>query len=374
MAVEHSCRTDPLATFLLKVSGQRTWAVALMAVGIYAVLVLGGGLAVSLRYERAGVQFLTILERRESLLASYLCLLVAPAIWSIYASQPKWILQALMDVGRNGVIVADRQSDGFNGFMQGVVHVRLGKWAYSVAGVVIGLVGIVVFLAYALRPGNPYFYGFRSIWWLVNPAYLGAVWSPLVIVINAYMLVWIVVRQAVAVKSFTDVFEEFKVSPKLFHHDGSNGFAAIGQYALGSGLFAVFFGFWIFVMTVFPALYGERINADYITVLLSFFYIVAIPFLLIPPVLGAHAQMGKAKDRALEDVAIQIRVLLSEPYDQTLPVSMAMVELLERKYQLLAREYRTWPFNTQVIRRFSIAAAMPLVATAASVLIGAYVG
>jgi hypothetical protein len=216
------------------------------------------------------------------------------------------------------------------------------------------------------------FFGFGTGWFLVNPLYFWILWVPLVLLMPTYIVVWLIIRQAVAVRSFWELFTFFELTPKPFYPDGCNGVAAVGNYAMRTASAIIFLGFWLLWMISFPRLFGAPLNLSYATVVAVTAYPLAIPALLIPPVWGAHLAMTKAKARALETVATGIRPLLSETKTGRMAVSMTLVEQLERRYELMDREYRTWPFKVPCLGRFSVLAAIPWLSTLASILSDMY--
>jgi hypothetical protein len=367
------CLRDPLAKLLLKVSQQRTLRIALMAFAIYGILGGGGGIAISVLYKRAGQQFLSILDSRELLVALFVFLVVVPIVWTFYVWQPSGILGVFHQLSQNGVIGETEQGMPFDRFMRQVVVTPFNRAGNVAAAALLTLIGLLFWLVTVpFSPFDPMRLGFPSVWWLINPFYFWVIWIPLVFV-NLYMMIWVIIRQAIAVVGFTRLFRSFAVIPKPFHPDRCDGFACVGDYAMRSGLIAVLWGFWLSVMISFPVLFGQAMNLKYDTVLLFVLYVAAVPALLIPPAWEAHLAMAREKRKALEDVAVYIRELLSEAgIQQDAKLIASLLEALEKKYQLIDREYHTWPFRVSALKRFSAAALTPFLSTVASSLIVEY--
>lgn len=167
--------------------------------------------------------------------------------------------------------------------------------------------------------------------------------------------------------------EKFHVKPKLLHPDKCNGLAPVGDYAMISASIAIFFGFWLFVIITYPMWFGESINTKIDTIMLLIVYVIAVPSLLLPPVMEAHRVMVKTKNRLLEDLAEQIRLLLSETKAENIVASRDLLVELERRYELIRKEYRTWPFRPLGIKGFGISAIIPILSTGISYLIDLYI-
>lgn len=369
------CSWDPLAKLLVKSSHDTSWRLALIAFGTNALLGLALGVAISVVHQRAGHQFLSVFHVRELPWALFSELVVAPIIWVLYASQPRWILQVFQEVSQAGVIAETNQSITLEGFVQQNVSAPLNKnKAYFF--LVALATGAAVVLIVRLTPypyDYPSFYGFSTGWWLLNPVYYWLIWVPLFVFIPGYAVAWLIVRQAVAIRSFGELCRAFGLVLKPFHPDQCNGLAAIGNYAMRSASGALLFGVWLLVFLGLPMVYGEPIDLRYPSLLLLTVYPVAVLALLIPPVWETHVAMGVAKAKELEGVASQIRQLLLESETEWISTSTALLEQFEKKYRLMDREYRTWPFNVPRLRGFGLTAAIPWLSALASILTRLYV-
>lgn len=377
---------DPLGTVLVRFSDQDIWWVSVIAFLAYGVLCLGAGFGISVFYQRSGYQFVSMLDIRELPQAVFVYLVAAPVIWTLYAGQPRWILQVFEQLVQNGVIGEIDEETAVDTFIEEQLTAPLRKaWKSAIAGcVALGGLLLVVLTAYPTyyRPllGLPASFGFGTMWFLLNPVYFWVLWVPLVLFLPLYLVTWLVIRQVHAVWSFWRVFKVFELDPKLFHPDGCNGVGSVGDYAMRAASAAVFYGFWLLWMISFPRLFGEPIRLDYTTGVPLIVYAIAVPILLVPPVWGAFLAMRKAKSEALEAVGRQIRTvlsetdgaLLSETEAERVSVSLSLTEQLERKYRLIDRELSARPFNTKSLSRFSIAAIIPLLSAVASILADVY--
>lgn len=361
------CSNDPLGRLLVTLSQQSPWRVVFLAAGAYAVMCLGAGTVISVLYERAGREFFGILDLRELPVALFVYLVAAPIIWALYGRQPWWILQIFEGLSESGVLIEPERGTTLCGFVQQAVNARASKVRYVVAAAFVGLGGVLVPVATAYGPYYRYFFGFPTSWWLINPVYFWVIWVPMVLFLPLYMVASLVVRQVVTVHALGRLFRQFDVEPRLFQPDRCNGFASVGNYAIRSGLAGLFFLLWLAIMISYPTFFKEPMRLDYTTLLPLAIYPVALPVLLLPPVMGAHTAMSKAKARALEAVAIRLRAVLSEREAECIRTSMSLAGELERKYRLMDREYRTWPFYAPTLRRLGLATVLTTVPTLVSI-------
>lgn len=363
------CMYDPIGRLLLRVSPKNVWPVVALASVLYGLVMIGGGSAISIIYSRQSIKFLSLLDSRELPIAIFAFLITAPVVWLFYTWQPRGISSTFHQLHRNDVIGDPRNV----ALMQGVFEPGkfLGK-LYFWLSLVIVAVGLLVWLsAVSFYPINPFSFGESAFWWMINPIYFWVIWIPLVF-INLYMVAWIIFRQITATVAFNSLFKVFQIKPKLLHPDGCNGFAPIGDYAIRSALIAVFFGFWLFVFITYPLLFGQPINLKIDTMILFVVYVIAVPSLLLPPVISAHRAMVEAKNTALEDLAGQIRTLLLDTNMEEILSSKDLLLELELRYEIASKEYHTWPFRSLSIKSFGISAVIPIISTAISFLIDLY--
>lgn len=357
---------DPLINLILRFSHGNFIRTFLLAFGIYGILCIGGGYLISWHYEKQGLQFISIFDPRELPLALYGYLLFYPSIWGIYAWQPQGILKVFQLVSQNGVIGQAKYGISIEELIAQKISNPFSKSLPLFAVAILTFIGfMIVTVTTSLNPASSFSLSLLQdrMWWVLNPFYFLTIWAPLQ-VINFYMAIWIVIRQAIAVKAFTSLFRSFEITPKLFHPDRCNGLAPVGDYAMHIAMVAVFVGFWLAFQVIFPLLLGRSINLITQNTAMLLVYLLVVPLLLVLPVWEAHLAMSHAKSRTLEALASQIREILFKT-----DIQLDAVEHLEKKYSLIDKRFRTWPFRMPAFLQFSAAAIAPLFSTFVSFLI-----
>lgn len=362
------CRHDPVGNLFLKAFPRSVWHVGAFAFMLYGLLMFGGGSLLSIMYEERGARFISLFDSRDWPIAILAHLIVSPAIWSFYAWQPRGISKYLHKLYKNGVIGQPRREHGQ------IVSILRNSWnrKFFWISLIIVILGMILWLFYiVLLNYDPLSFGGNRQWWIINDFYFWTVWIPFNF-INLYMMAWIIFRQIIATIIFNHIFKEFWIRPKILHPDGCNGLSPIGDYAMQSSSIAVLLGFWLSVIIVYPVLFGYQINIKGDTILMMFVYIVAVPSLLLSPVMRAHKSMVEFKNRFLNELSEQIQSLLTETNPETALFSKDLLLELERRYELARKKYRTWPFRPWRIKGFSISAMLPLFSTAISYLSSLY--
>jgi len=380
VAASELCNSDPLLKWLMRLPGGGSWRVTTLAVCVHAVFCLGGGSAVSFHYARLGHEFLSIFDLRELPLALFVYLVAAPAIWTLYEGQPRWILQTFSELSSNGVILRRRQTLSLEAYLRQTICRPLSSPWYFAIALVAGLTGVVMVASTAYPAHYRYFFGEPTIWFLLSRSYFWVLWVPAVLFVPVYMVAWLFIRQVFALRSLHSMYGNFRLMPVPFHPDRCNGVAAVGEYAMKTARAFVFFAGWVFIMTTFPMLFKIPMRLDATTLLPLIVYPIALPVLLLGPVWSTHRAMCHAKSRALEILAVQMRALLSRtdttvlvetPTERTL-APYAMIQTVSAQYRLLDKEYHTWPFHLPGITRLGLTATVTWLYYAVSVLMSLY--
>ena len=348
----------------------------LAVVALYALLAVAPGLLVSALGEHLTDRaFVELTDWRESAGALFLYLVLAPVLWTFYLWQPRLIVDVFDGLSRSGVIGAPR-SPGVtpDGFLRGLGATlprtvrRHGSVPISRGVVLSGLAvagsvsTLLVWPPTAVWPVDRLVAESDLYWWRVVPAYFWGVWLPLVFV-NVYMLVWIVLRQAIMIANIQRLLRLFAVEPVPFHPDRCSGFAPIGSYAVNIVRVALIVGLWALVLLFSGPATGHELYVAPHTLFLVVVQVLLTPYLLLGPVWYSHRVMGAARERALQRVAGRIRSRLEAG-----PEHDGSARELAAEYELTEQGYHTWPFRRGALGGISLTAGITLLVNVASLV------
>ncbi|HYT42991.1 MAG TPA: hypothetical protein VEP90_11660, partial [Methylomirabilota bacterium] len=105
---EQLCLLDPLARLLLRVTRQNGLYMALIAVVIHSILIIGGGWLISVSY--TGQEFRPVYDTRELIYLIFQFIFVVPLLWAFYVLEPIRILQIFQGLAQNEVVGASKSS------------------------------------------------------------------------------------------------------------------------------------------------------------------------------------------------------------------------------------------------------------------------
>jgi hypothetical protein len=363
---------DPLAKLLFRLSGYSIARVIFIALATYGVLVIGASFLLSSVYLRKGFQFVSIFNTRELILTFLVNMFFYPLFWAIYVWQPRGVVDVFKKLYQNGVFVQMTYDSLHELINQKFVRVCQRRLLSMVPIALTLCSSIATGVPTLLNPSSPLSLSALGLpmWWCINPFYFWLIWLPLQ-AINVYMMVWAIIRQVLAIITFTFLFRSFEIAPKLFHPDRCNGLASIGDYTMRMIWAVILLGCWIAFTIAIPLFWGEKAGFTVPNTVSLLIYILAVPALLISPVWQAHIAMSDARSKALEDIALRMQeaiLSLAVDVDQDTQ-SMEQFDRLERRYNIIYREYRTWPFRPLAFTRISIAAFAPVLSTLVSYVI-----
>jgi hypothetical protein len=368
--LEHSrhrlmfCRRDLLLkTLALRFDGNY-FNMALFATVLHLILVLGPGAAISYFYQQAGQVFLSLFDTRELILAAYSYLIALPTLWLFYTWQVYGVENAI-----NYLRGVSEGEPSLTNFIESASK-EFNKPTYLYLAILIPLTFIFVWLN-SLGRNTMDFFGLPGIWWNINRIFFWLIFIPHIFVLG-YLAVWMVVRGVLAVWLFRKFFTSYRVLPKPYHYDQANGLASIGNYAIKSTLLSVPFGFWGALLIIYPMFFGNPLYFRVDNFLFLIAYILAVPILLLSPVWAAHKTMYAAKVEVLESIAVKLRGVLSQMEVGTNNSNAEQLEALEKKYRVVEREYKTWPFDYSSVGRLIATTAAPVASVFISYLLDKY--
>jgi hypothetical protein len=359
------CRHDPVARFLARRTGGNVFLLGVVAFLLNAIFGVTLGIVISLRFQSLGANIISLVQYPELPITVFNYLIVSPTVWAFYLWQPGAILAVFSRLIGNGVVAGGDPGKDLGSAIEDKLDRDFNRPAYPILALGSTLAALVLWLAYLAV--DPFGLGLTRLWWHVQPLYFWPIWLPLVFV-NVYLGIWAIIRQIVAVRSFRWLCEDYVIVPRPRHPDGCNGLGPVGGYALRSGLVAVIFGFWVFLMASFAEIFDRPANLEVLTVFLLLTYVSVVAVLLLPPAWAVHQAMERAKAAELERLAAPMRALLADADPQHATATVEQFRQLEAKYQIVDREYRVWPFRPIEIRGFGIAALTPVLTPVLSAL------
>lgn len=199
------------------------------------------------------------------------------------------------------------------------------------------------------------------IWETVNP--LMNISYLLVRFAVFYMLIYIIVRQIFTIIGLNRFFSEISVQIVPLHPDGAGGWRILGDYVLSTafiiGAVGLYFGM---------GFMRRELNPHVITtefyILLTVYFILA-PLFFFLPLIQAHRRMREAKKKLLLEVAEQFdleykNLLNGLKSNQVDSMLVQRVEAVQKMYKI-AQDASEWPFNHEILSKFSAATLLPVV-------------
>ncbi|HZQ07315.1 MAG TPA: hypothetical protein VFD70_12115 [Anaerolineae bacterium] len=350
-------RHDPLLRLFYRLFPTSSWPLLLVALPLYTALIFAAGFAISDSYRRAGLPILASDDPRTLYFDIFAYFIFIPLVWLFYTWQPRGLWYALASLASAG-IVGERKHG-----LTKPPRISLRTAFDNRLNLLIALGWTVFALAVWVNslsvPQNPWLAGYSGPWFTVNPLYFWLVWVPLVYA-TVYMIAWIFIRQVAITLALNQVFRSFEIKPMLFHPDGVNGLGAIGDFAIRMGLLVVLLGFWVALGAIYPTFFGQSVNIKFDIMFTFAVYICCVPLTLLPPVWGAHQAMLEVKTRLVRAVAEPIEALIADVNPEHILMNQQLLNELERRYQVIHKEFHTWPFRVVSLQGFGITFVLPI--------------
>jgi hypothetical protein len=356
-------QSDPL---LRRLIGHRL-LITYLFVQIAYIILIALGIWISIYYQSQGRYFLSLLNPQELAWNIFIYIIVFPVLWLFYIWQPVGYLSSMHHLEKNAVLRYRRNRVTIDEIIRSSFENTNQKFI-SLLRFSITVLAFVIWLNQFLSPANPFVQGYNLVWININLAFFWFVWMPLNFV-AWYLIAWLIIRQLTIIESFAELYRHFDVSLKLYHIDKCNGFAPVGDFAIRFAFLSVLLGIWVYVVISLPIFFGGHLNFKFDTFLLLAVYTLAVPIVLVPPVLRTHKAMADEKNKELELIAHKIQRVVGETSDNKILMSKNLLSELELRYQLLERELKTWPFRPFFIQGFGISALTPLASTGISFLL-----
>jgi hypothetical protein len=203
-----------------------------------------------------------------------------------------------------------------------------------------------------------------------------------------YTLVWFVfiayavflttLRELIAANYLGRIFRSCKIQVQPLHADGAGGFGFIGTHYVRVSLLVIGVGYVLsFANFLKPLILGQPINLGFTGFLLLFLYACVTLALFVVPIWSVHFAMQKSKAKLLNEISEEFQEAFEDArssldqHSNAVEVQVEKTKRFNELYQLVAETFPDWPYDSQTIRRFSITAILPLVLSAASLVIDA---
>lgn len=358
---------DPLWNLLITRWKLPLPAILVMVVAVGAILVFGLGAVVSYRvHPRADI--VRVFDPGHLQYALLVQFVYTPLVWVMYLWQPLGIAGTL-DSLRQADVIVETQDQSVEAFTRRMNRVLSGSRVF--VAVVLTLLLVLVLETFVVIPqealgrGQPFFWFYDKRFYLV-------VFVP-ILYLTAYVTIVVVLKGILALAWFYRLFRTFPARVHPLHPDGVGGFGALGSLAIKYGLIAVALGVVGTTLTLSRLLAGTgQLYLD--SVLFYASYVVLTPLTLVVPLWSAHQAMVSVRNEMLRDLSGGFDKALEGMDSQqrgggSSEMAWEHAAELRVRHKFVSETYPTWPLSLAGFRRFAIAAALPLITSAASIMI-----
>jgi hypothetical protein len=277
-------------------------------------------------------------------------LLVTPLLFGYYVWQPATI-QSLYDLAvrripRPTMHIAEQISG-----LSKPLRSRLWFWT----AIIFGILNSVIYYDSLLTSQQ------TPDWQKSNPVILFM--STLAACISFYSVFQILVRQVFIFRGINKFFDFMKIDIAPLHPDKAGGLRSLGQYV-------VTIGFGIGIIGLALAVSLIRSQTEFETLGAVFYlslgvYLLAAPLFFFIPLLEAHNRMRMAKEKILTDVAKQyeelyLGALQKMKKGKLTDSDMSQLDAVRKMYGI-ADASPVWPFNIDILSKFSVAVILPVI-------------
>ena len=210
-------------------------------------------------------------------------------------------------------------------------------------------------------------------WWIHDQIFVSSLYwenaNALMIVslqplrfLTFYILVLIIIRQAVILLGLNRFFAQFSVEIQPLHPDQAGGLRVLGDYVFTNGLLIAVVGLYFGMELLRARTYGTVLSLEFLGQIAL--YLVAAPAISILPLLTVHTRMREAKQKLLAEIAEQFDLEYRSLLDglRRDELKLDEVERLEaiQKIYSIAQSSPEWPFNLGLVSQFAAAILLPV--------------
>lgn len=361
---------DPVIGWLSHRQKWKDWQIIGLLMIVSAVIMLGLGSLASQQYTGPGRRISSI-DNIAFILAWIVLFL--PLIWEIYLWQGR-VVRTLFENLNKERIFGEPNTTQYQNVTSAASRIiaRLGRpWVYLLV-----VLQLMAFWAYEIGFGWPQQFRaqglqyWREIGWYFPLHILS--WT-----IGLYAVFTLAIRQIIIVFGVSSVLRDFEVTVKPFDPDEVGGLASIGDYIKTSILFVIGIGTLAALFAVEVAVAGSHILERFDVLGLFLIYLVLAPLSLILPTVQARNAMLRARQKALEPIAMQIQETMQKARSmirsevstgEITELNQRLVEL-QKHYELVLHGFPTTPMTIRSLRSFSLTAFLPVVSGIISIVL-----
>jgi hypothetical protein len=202
-----------------------------------------------------------------------------------------------------------------------------------------------------------------------NPSYVGWVavhpiipWArSLFNVLSIYTGGMLILDIVVLIRALTQIFNSQNIKVEFSHPDRAGGLGAIGRFAANLGYLIAVFGILVSVSLLsntMPQGINSILSFVWVKVGGLVLYIIAAPIIFFIPLYSAHVAMLKFRDTFLLDLGKEIDQEYSKVQKLRGKLKAAELDDITKRIGSFrdlcsqAKEFPTWPFNAQNLRKF----------------------
>lgn len=300
---------------------------------IYLFLFLGG-----LYVSQADQPVIRIFHGQE-LIANIFWLPTVFIIWEFYKWQVTAIHNVLSNLNINGIIgdpVKDSLAANKDHYLENLADFPRTWWDRLLLkrGTYISVVGSI----FSLVLFNLSHHGY---WW--QDIEIFPYWALVGLLLPVYFLIWIIIRQIIAVIIFRRIFAEYHLSPKIFFHDNANGLASIGNFVVKVTFLALLAEAWVTAFVFSPVFTNNPLDLNSLNTFLIIFSISVVPAALFGSIWFVHKAMTIARKIELNQRSDVLNDKMKRDSGWT-PEYLDSINQLASEYEFVDRHLKIWPF------------------------------
>jgi hypothetical protein len=178
----------------------------------------------------------------------------------------------------------------------------------------------------------------------------------------------------VGIVALNKIFAKQEAKVKPLHPDGAGGLALMGKFSANLGYAIGSLGLALSVNIFQHLVNNNSILNDYILMISIIVYICLSPIIFFLPLWTGHSSMIAYRNRLLKETSTEFDKIFAQLHAQRNKNSDKNEPLLKKINQLtearnLIKQFPTWPFDANAIRKFLSLVFSPLILGLVSTII-----